>query len=131
MIHAAAGLFRGAGYTPFDGAPPDNEVQAAVAAPYAHATAPIRRLVDRFVLVTCEALSLGRAGAAVGERRPARPAARHGVLRRQGEPARGQSLDAIEAALLSSRVGEEFDAIVIQTKEHGGVIQLTDPVVTA
>ena len=42
-----------------------------------------------------------------------------------------QSLDAIEAALLSSRVGEEFDAIVIQTKEHGGVIQLTDPVVTA
>ncbi len=41
------------------------------------------------------------------------------------------SLDAIEAALLSSRVGEEFDAVVIQTKTHGGVIQLTDPVVTA
>jgi exoribonuclease R len=42
-----------------------------------------------------------------------------------------QSLNAIEAALLSSRVGDEFDAVVVQTKEGGGVIQLTDPVVTA
>ena len=60
VIHAAASLFRGAGYTAFDGDLPDDTTQAAVAAPYAHATAPLRRLVDRFVLVTCEALCLGR-----------------------------------------------------------------------
>jgi len=42
------------------------------------------------------------------------------------------SVDAIEAALLSTRVGELFDADVISVaKGGGGVIQLTDPVVTA
>ena len=41
------------------------------------------------------------------------------------------SVDAIEAALLSTRVGEVFDAVVLSAKESGGVIQLTDPVVTA
>ena len=59
-VHAATSLFRGAGYTAFDGELPEERLQAAVAAPYAHATAPLRRLVDRFVLVTCEALVAGR-----------------------------------------------------------------------
>ena len=45
--------------------------------------------------------------------------------------ARRRSLDAIEAALLASHVGQQFDAVVISAKESGGVIQLTEPVVTA
>ncbi|MEO8263695.1 MAG: RNB domain-containing ribonuclease, partial [Pseudolysinimonas sp.] len=59
ILHAASSLFRGAGYTPFDGAPPENTTQAAVGAPYAHVTAPLRRLVDRFGLAICEAHSAG------------------------------------------------------------------------
>ena len=59
LIHEATALFRGAGYTPFDGAPPEHREHAAVANPYAHVTAPLRRLVDRFGLVVCEALSAG------------------------------------------------------------------------
>lgn len=39
--------------------PAEQQVQAAIAAPYAHVTAPLRRLVDRFGLVVCEALSSG------------------------------------------------------------------------
>ena len=130
-IHAAASLFRGAGYTAFDGELPENMTQAAVAAPYAHATAPLRRLVDRFVLVTCEALVAGRPVPEwVREALPALPKI---MGRSDGVASRLEhaSVDAIEAALLSDRVGETFDAVVISAKETGGVIQLTDPVVTA
>jgi exoribonuclease R len=130
-IHAAASLFRGAGYTAFDGALPENSTQAAVAAPYAHATAPLRRLVDRFVLVTCEALLNGTP---VPEWvRSALPLLPKIMGRSDGVASRLEhaSVDAIEAALLSTRVGSVFDAVVISAKEGGGVIQLTDPVVTA
>ena len=51
LIHEATALFRGAGYTAFDGELPEQREHAAVAAPYAHVTAPLRRLVDRFGLV--------------------------------------------------------------------------------
>ena len=130
-IHAAATLFRGAGYTAFDGELPENTTQAAVAAPYAHATAPLRRLVDRFVLVTCEALVAGRPVPDwVREALPTLPKI---MGRSDGVASRLEhaSVDAIEAALLSNRVGQTFDAVVISVKESGGVVQLTDPVVTA
>jgi exoribonuclease R len=130
-MHAAASLFRGAGYTAFDGVAPERVTQAAVAAPYAHATAPIRRLVDRFVLVTCEALCNGRPVPAwVREALPSLPklmAHSDGIASRLERA----SVDAIEAALLISRVGEVFDAVVIAARPGGGVIQLTEPVVTA
>ena len=61
IVHSAGMLFRGAGYTPFDGTVPDAATQAAIGAAYAHSTAPLRRLIDRFVLVICEALSNGTA----------------------------------------------------------------------
>ena len=130
-IHAAASLFRGAGYTAFDGAPPEHAEQAAVAAPYAHTTAPLRRLVDRFVLVACEALLAGRPVPAwVREGLPTLPKI---MARSDGVASRLEraSVDAIEAALLVTRVGEVFDAVVISTNDGGGAIQLTDPVVTA
>lgn len=50
----AARLFRGAGYLAFDASTPASELaghraeHAAVASPYGHVTAPLRRLVDRF-----------------------------------------------------------------------------------
>lgn len=130
-VHAAASLFRGAGYTAFDGQPPENPVQAAVAAPYAHTTAPLRRLVDRFVLVTCEALLAG--GAVPEWVREALPTLPKLMSRSDGLASRLEraSVEAIEAALLQPRVGEVFDAVVIAAKEGRGTIQLADPVVTA
>lgn len=130
-IHAAASLFRGAGYTAFDGAPPENTTQAAVAAPYAHTTAPLRRLVDRFVIVTCEALVAGRP--VPQWVRDALPTLPKIMGRSDGVASRLEhaSVDAIEAALLADRVGQVFDAVVISAKDGGGVIQLTEPVVTA
>ena len=130
-VHAAASLFRGAGYTAFDGEVPADITQAAVAAPYAHTTAPLRRLVDRFVLVTCEALVNGHPVPQwVREALPTLPKI---MGRSDGVASRldHASVDAIEAALLADRVGAVFDAVVISANERGGVLQLTDPAVTA
>ncbi|HWR86424.1 MAG TPA: RNB domain-containing ribonuclease [Rhodoglobus sp.] len=127
VLQSAGSLFRGAGYTAFDGAVPDDVVQAAVAAPYAHTTAPLRRLVDRFVLVTCHALLDGRE--VPGWVREALPGLPKIMNRSDGLAGRLEraSVDAIEAALLHGREGEEFDAVVIAE----GSVQLDEPPVTA
>jgi exoribonuclease R len=131
ITHAAGSLFRGAGYTAFDGEVPDQMIQAAVAAPYAHTTAPLRRLVDRFTLVVCEALCAGEAPP-----RWAREALHSLPKIMAASDSRASQLDkrsiaAVEAALLSDRVGEVFDASVISAKDDRGVVQLTDPAVDA
>ena len=113
ILHAAAALFRGATYTPFDGAVPADPVQAAIAAPYAHTTAPLRRLVDRFVLVLCEAVAARtEVPEWVRAALPELPAlmAASDQLAAKVERA---SLDLVEAALLVNSVGQEFEAVVI------------------
>lgn len=130
-IHAAASLFRGAGYTVFDGELPEQTVQAAVAAPYAHTTAPLRRLVDRFVLVLCESLVNGRTVPEwVRQALPTLPKLMSAADSLASRVERA-SVDAIEAALLTGREGEEFDAVVVTAKDASGTVQIADPVVTA
>ena len=42
-------------------------------------------------------------------------------------------ISTVEAALLEHRVGETFEAVVVEVDEHdgGGTVQLTEPAVTA
>jgi exoribonuclease R len=130
-MHAAGSLFRGAGYTAFDGSVPDDGMQAAVVAHYAHVTAPLRRLVDRFALVACEAISTGQPVPQwVRDALPTLPAVMAASDQTAGALDRA-SLDTVEAAALSSRVGDIFDATVISAGNGRGKIQLTDPAVTA
>ncbi len=137
IIHAARSLFRGADYTVLEGSVPDITIQAAVGAPYAHTTAPLRRLVDRFVLVTCEALVAGHPVPSwVRDSLPSLPAIMSASDSIASRLDRG-SIDAVEAAVLGGRVGEVFDATVISVqkgtsaRKGGGVIQLADPAVAA
>ena len=131
ILDAAAGLFRGAGYVAFDGDPPADPLQAAIGAPYAHATAPLRRLVDRWSLVTCEALANEREVPAwVRESLPSVPkimARSDGVANRLDAAA----LDRVEAALLSRHDGQVFEAVVLGRRNDGARVQLADPPVTA
>lgn len=131
VLHAAGALFRGAGYTVFDGEVPAETMQAAIAAPYAHATAPLRRLVDRFVLVACEALVNGRPVPEwVREALPSLPT----IMGRSDAVASRldrAAIDAIEAALLRDRVGETFEVTVIAARGDSGTVQLTDPFIAA
>ncbi|QKE85022.1 RNB domain-containing ribonuclease [Arthrobacter sp. NEB 688] len=126
LIHEATSLFRGASYTAFDGEPPAEREHAAVAAPYAHVTAPLRRLVDRFGLVVCEALCRGAEVPA--EVRAALPEV-PGLMTASDRTARAAEracADATEAAVLSGRVGERFDAVVVDHLEKGMEVQLVD-----
>lgn len=132
LIHEATGLFRGAGYTPFDGELPEQTEHAAVAYPYAHVTAPLRRLVDRFGLAICEAVSSG--AEVPGWAREALPSLPE-VMAASDKVASGVEracADAVEAAALEDRVGEVFAAMVVDKREKGGaVVQIQEPAVLA
>ena len=131
IMHAAASLFRGAGYTPFDGAPPSITMQAAVAAPYAHVTAPLRRLVDRFALVLCEAISAGTAVPDwVRSALPTIPGIMNASNSLAGQ-VDNRALDAVEAAVLLPYVGTSFEATVLSSGKGSSTIQLDEPPVTA
>jgi exoribonuclease R len=131
VLQAATTLFRGAGYHAFDGSAPEQPMQAAIAAPYAHVTAPLRRLVDRFVLVICAAACSGRpvpdwARAALPEL-PKIMAASDQLAQRLDSGA----MDRVEAALLDDRVGDVFEAVVLSRDDKKARIQLAEPAVTA
>ncbi|WP_427018764.1 RNB domain-containing ribonuclease [Pseudarthrobacter sp. P1] len=120
LMHAARSLFRGAGYTPFDGKVPGKTIQAAVAHEYAHTTAPLRRLVDRFVLVICAALCAGdEVPQWARDALPALP----GIMVASDQLANKvdrAAVDTVEAAVLSSYVGQEFDAVVLSGQKTNG-----------
>ncbi len=126
LIHEATALFRGAGYTAFQGEPPAQPEHAAVAAPYAHVTAPLRRLVDRFGLVVCEAACRG---ADVPDAVRAALPELAGLMRdsdRRARAAERACADATEAAVLHGREGESFGAIVVDHTDKGMEVQLVD-----
>ncbi|MFD6998159.1 RNB domain-containing ribonuclease [Streptomyces mirabilis] len=128
-------LLRGAGYTVFrGGALPDVTSHAAVAAPYAHCTAPLRRLVDRYASELCLA-------AAADEPPPdcvltaldTLPKEMAEGSRRAGTVER-ECVDIVEAALLKDRVGDIFDGCVVDVMERQptvGTVQLESPAVVA
>jgi len=104
---------------------------AAVAATYAHATAPLRRLADRYVIRAALSVMLGQPVeeqvSAAFERLPAvmaRADARAGQIERA-------VIDLAETALLSHRQGETFAAVVTDTDDRGSRIQLRDVPVVA
>jgi exoribonuclease R len=133
LMHEAGALFRGAGYAPLlpGASQPPVTTHAAVAAPYAHVTAPLRRLVDRFALVACEALARGgEVPDWVIAALPALPAAMSASDQVAGQLERACT-DAVEAAVLGHRVGEEFEAVAIDLNHAGGKVQVIDPAVVA
>lgn len=117
----------GADYVPFQTG--HRPFHAAIGATYCHATAPMRRLADRYVLDDCLALfgvSSAPDLALFGQLADTMNAAdsREGAIERA-------VLDLAEAALLQGREGEVFRALVTDRDEKGARLQLADlPVIT-
>ena len=121
----------GVSYTAFDGARPELTTHSAIAAEYAHTTAPLRRLVDRFVLSVCLALVEGReVDPAIREVLPQVPDLMTAAIRRSRAVDR-ESMDFLEAALLAGREGVAFRGVVIEQRRDDGIVQLSDPAITA
>jgi exoribonuclease R len=117
MVVACTRLLRGGGYTAFDGELPEQPLHAALAAEYAHVTAPLRRLGDRYAGEVCVALC---AGTEVPDWVRAALPALPGELQRSGRVASAYErgvLDLVEAGVLRGRVGEEMDAVVVDVQE--------------
>lgn len=154
FLSEATSLFRGATYAPFgmpgqDGKPvpvPKRSRHAAIAADYAHVTAPLRRLVDRYGTEVCLAVAAGKP---VPEWVLTALADLPGRMAEGGRRTSGferACIDIVEAALLTGREGEEFEGVVVDvdepraahTHERGtsdanerGQVVLRDPAVRA
>lgn len=131
ILQAASGLFRGAGYEAMDGSVPADPVQSALAAPYAHVTAPLRRLVDRWGLVVCEALSAGREVPRWARDTLGELPSLMGASSRRAAQLDAASVARVEAAVLSDRIGERFRATVLRVRNGSAVVQFVEPAVTA
>jgi exoribonuclease R len=126
FLEESVTLLRGAAYTPFDGAPPEQPGHGGVGAPYAHVTAPLRRLVDRFGTEVCLALAAG--GEPAPELRAALPElpGLMGASDRRTREVERAVLDATEAWLLRGREGQTFAAVVVDAEEDRGTVVLDD-----
>ncbi|HWJ10089.1 MAG TPA: RNB domain-containing ribonuclease [Nocardioides sp.] len=129
MIVSCTRLLRGSGYAAFDGELPEQTRHSAIAAEYAHVTAPLRRLGDRYAGEVCLAICAGTPVPDwVREALPALPKELQDSARRAGAYERAM-LDLIEAAILAGRVGEEFDGVVTSVREDDpeqGVVVLAE-----
>ena len=133
FLNEAVSLFRGAGYRalPADGGGGANRAEArhrgetvldhaALATRYAHVTAPLRRLADRYALETCRCICTGDdLPAWVREGLGKLPEEMAASAKIAGQYERG-ALDAVEALVLAGREGEAFDGVVVDVLRRRG-----------
>ena len=104
---------------------------AAVAAPYAHSTAPLRRLADRYVVEAALEIANGRT---VPERIQKAFEALPDVMEK-ADALSGQIahavIDLAETVTLQGVEGTNFAAVVTDVDERGARIQLSSPAVVA
>ena len=134
VLNESTMLLRGSGYVAFHGELPEQPLHSALASTYAHVTAPLRRLVDRYAGEVSVALC---AGAAVPDWVVARldrlPETMRESSRRANQYERG-ILDLVEAAVLRPHVGRTFAAMVVQVNEKNptaGEVMVSDPAIEA
>ena len=119
----------GAGYASYEeGVRPWH---SAMAATYAHGTAPLRRLADRYVVEAALAISAGgQPDEATADAFVELPAVMAKAEAKASQVERA-ALDLAEAVLLQGREGERFRAVVTDIDERGARIQICDPAVVA
>lgn len=140
FLEQAMSLFRGSGYLAFGvggvGVPADDEaadseeaVHSAIAARYAHVTAPLRRLVDRYGEEVCiAACAQAPVPEWVLQALPDLP----GVMEQTGKRARAigrGALTALEALVLRGHEGEVFDGVITSERDGRGELVLAEPAV--
>jgi exoribonuclease R len=129
FLTQAVQTLRGAGYSLIGEGPPP--VHGALATTYAHVTAPLRRLVDRYANETVVALCADVKPApwvvdglaALPEEMGRATQHAHGVER--------AVIDLVESLLLSTHVGDVFHATVVDLEHEDATVLIRDPAVIA
>jgi exoribonuclease R len=153
MMMACTMVLRGAGYAAFDGELPAQPMHSAIAAEYAHVTAPMRRLVDRYANEVCVALcSQQPVPDWTRSALPGLPVAMQDADRAAHRYERA-IIDLAEAVILAPRVGETFAGAIVEVSHagfhgssgrdrsgrdhpsndaaHNGIVMLRDPAIEA
>ena len=107
---------------------------SALASEYAHVTAPLRRLADRYALEICVALC---AGEDVPDWVLAKLHDLPDTMRESGRRANqyeNSVLNLVEAAVLAPRLGETFPGVIVEADERDdrrGEVNIQDPAIEA
>ncbi|MDO5729861.1 MAG: RNB domain-containing ribonuclease [Actinomycetaceae bacterium] len=133
----ATSLFRGSGYRafgvkdtkPLPASAADGIIHAAIAAEYAHVTAPLRRLVDRYGEEVCIAQCAGRdVPEWVRDSLEELPSA----MRRSSQRAHTATrlgLAVIQSLMMHGREGEQYTGTVVDVSDKKSTIMLSEPAV--
>jgi exoribonuclease R len=132
LLNQSTGVLRGAGYLAFVNERPEHAGHGAIAAEYAHVTAPLRRMADRYVneilLAICADAALPDWAVTALPELPSeldRARSRERNLERA-------IVDWVEALTLSNRLGEHFDAVAVRRFDDGDVLaQIMHPAIVA
>ncbi|NLG46925.1 RNB domain-containing ribonuclease [Gordonia sp. (in: high G+C Gram-positive bacteria)] len=121
LMSAGARLMRGSGYLVLDAEtadlPVDQRAHAGVGGLYAHVTAPLRRLADRYATEVTLAVTAGREVPDwVAEVLPTLPKIMRGTDS-EASTAERKSLALTEAVVLSDQIGARFDAVVLRDRD--------------
>jgi exoribonuclease R len=134
MVVACTRLLRGSGYASFDGELPELTVHSALASEYAHVTAPLRRLVDRYAGEVCVALCADQPVPQwVRDALPGLPETMRDSGHRAGSYERA-ILDLVEAGVLAPHVGARFDGVIVDLDDRDegrGTVTVQEPAVEA
>jgi VacB/RNase II family 3'-5' exoribonuclease len=117
MVLACTRLLRGSGYVGFNGEMPVQPEHSALASEYAHVTAPLRRLVDRYASEVCVSLCSGKE---IPEWVLTRLDELPRTMQESGHKANTYEnavLDLVEATLLQKHIGARFPAVVVDVNE--------------
>lgn len=134
MVVACTRLLRGSGYVAFDGETPAEPQHSALASEYAHVTAPLRRLGDRYAGEICVALCAGEDVPkwVLDELHGLPDTLRTSATRANRYEAAVVNL--VEAELLQHRVGESFPGVIVEVEhdDHSrGTVTVQDPAIEA
>jgi exoribonuclease R len=125
MLNSSTVLFSGASYQSFSGGIPEDADHAALATDYAHTTAPLRRLVDRYSGEICVALCADQPVPTWVLRALDGLPEQMAAAERRAKKYERAMIDLLEVYLLADRVGKTFSGTVIEVdrgKEYGTVM---------
>jgi exoribonuclease R len=106
-------------------------MHSAVGAPYAHVTAPLRRLGDRFANEIVLAIAAGSAPPAWAVDALPKVVDVMPAADRRASAVERACIDAVEVAVLADRVGTIFPATVVDRHRKGVVVLLSEVPVVA
>ncbi|OFT29248.1 exoribonuclease [Corynebacterium sp. HMSC08F01] len=129
VMREAQKLLRGSGYVDLSKDAP--EVHAGIGGYYAHVTAPLRRLIDRFATEVCLAICAGTPVPEWVTRDAARMLKTMGRSSQLANTVEKACLHLTEATVLEPWVGHNFDGVTLKSGEEQSRVFIVDPPVLA